>query len=85
MAIEKYLDFCLMPRGDSAKKTDTWEVRNKRTNDLLGEVRWYAPWRKYCFYVHQRSVFDDKCMQEIASFMTRQMAKRRAQKQTKNK
>ena len=34
----------------SRAKTDVWAVYNKKTPELLGDVRWYDPWRQYCFY-----------------------------------
>jgi hypothetical protein len=31
-------------------KTLVWTIRNKNNGYVLGWVKWYAPWRQYCFY-----------------------------------
>ena len=61
----------------SASKTKHWECRN-RCFDLLGEVRWHSPWRKYCFFI-ENSMFPAKgdfvvlasgCLTNISEFLT---------------
>lgn len=36
---------------------------------LLAEIKWYAPWRKYCFFPEDDIVFDNKCLKEILDFI----------------
>jgi len=36
---------------------------------LLGEVRWYAPWRRYVFAPASATVFDAGCLAEIRTFI----------------
>jgi hypothetical protein len=70
----KYLSFV-----EQAPKTKTkvFEVKNKVFGDVLGYVKWYAPWRKYCFYVDSDLVFDAGCLWDIQDFMNKLMAERR--------
>jgi hypothetical protein len=42
----KYLSF---EELEVKTKTKQFIVRNKLTGFILGHVKWYAPWRKYCF------------------------------------
>lgn len=48
-------------------KTKIWDVCS-RTNQILGLIFWYAPWRKYVFGPENGTVFDEKCLIDIAGF-----------------
>lgn len=51
-------------------KTKVWMVRT--TDELhlvIGTVKWYGPWRKYCFFPAPDSVFEQDCLGHIASFI----------------
>jgi len=52
-------------------KTSTWECRNNSTEDTLGTVKWYGPWRQYCFFPEPIGglVFNDGCLKDICHFM----------------
>lgn len=56
-----------------AKKTKTFEIANN-----LGTIKWYAPWRRYCFFPKPEVLFDAKCLQEIISFIDKQMEERKS-------
>lgn len=46
----QWVDFrpALVPRRQVTKR---WEVVTRTTPaKLLGEIRWWAPWRRYCFF-----------------------------------
>ena len=77
----KYLDFCIMPR-DPKKKTDSWEVRNKEYNTLLGVVKWHGAWRKYSFFVNGDFIFEEDCLTDIARFLKMQTKLYRDNKKT---
>jgi len=47
--------------------TRIWLVKTL-AGGSLGEIRWYAPWRKYCFYPQSETVFDKGCLRDIADF-----------------
>lgn len=56
------------------KKTKTWLVRNKQIGNALGAIKWYAPWRRYCFFTGEMLViFDANCLGEIQSFVNKAM------------
>lgn len=69
-----YINFQLTPQ-DPKKKTAIWEVVTKDGQSILGQVRWYAPWRKYCFYPihgyasHIYVIFEQVCLRDIADFI----------------
>jgi hypothetical protein len=74
----KYLSFIeLQPKT----KTKVFEVRNKLSNNWLGFVKWYAPWRKYCYFADPIGlVFDSSCLAEIQDFINKLMAERKENK-----
>ncbi|MDR1902939.1 MAG: hypothetical protein LBQ88_11735 [Treponema sp.] len=71
----KYLCFEeLEPRP----KTKQFAVKNKSSEFILGYVKWYAPWRRYCFFIDQADlVFDSVCLGEIQDFITKLMWERK--------
>ena len=36
---------------------------------LLGEIRWYAPWRRYVFAPASATLFDADCLGEVRTFI----------------
>jgi len=52
-------------------KTRVWDCLNNSRDDLLGEVRWHAPWRQYCFFPDHQIVFSPSCLRDITSFLNR--------------
>lgn len=50
------------------RKTDLWRVWSLQGGTYLGEVSWWAHWRKYTFRPIADSVFDGDCLREIATF-----------------
>jgi hypothetical protein len=59
-------------------KTKVFEVRSKQFNALLGSVKWYGPWRRYCLFIDKPGlVFDADCLADIQDFINGLMADRR--------
>lgn len=61
-----YLHFDHRGKSESGK-TEIWSVRGSG-GDWLGQVRWYGPWRKYCFDTEDNCTLDAACLTEIADF-----------------
>lgn len=55
----------LIDRSDPHLKTKTIVLISKSSGFNLGEIRWYAPWRQYCFFPNGISVFNKGCLKEI--------------------
>jgi hypothetical protein len=53
---------------DPTRKTKIWRVVNAQYNSFLGNVKWYSPWRKYCFAPDDGTVFEQDCLRDIAAF-----------------
>ena len=41
----------------------------KATTECIGEVRWFARWRKYCFFPASDTIYEWVCLRDIAEFM----------------
>lgn len=50
------------------KKTDTFDVNNKQ-GSTLGEIKYYANWRKYCYFPTVQAVYDQKCLGQITKWL----------------
>lgn len=50
-------------------KTKQYICRNKKSGADLGLIKWYGPWRQYCFYSDVSIVFSSGCMEDIQGFM----------------
>lgn len=72
-----YVEFIESPWDkDDGRKTSRWRLRSK-THEFLGEVRWYAPWRRYVFYPRNDALFDANCLWDIADFVAKETEKRK--------
>ena len=53
---------------DPKKVTAAWVVVPNGGGALLGQVKWYAPWRCYAFFPESGTVFERACLERIAGF-----------------
>ena len=61
----KWLSLVIMPK-DPKKKTREWTVCSGDYGPELGVIKWYAPWRKYCFFPKPDTLFEQDCLSDIA-------------------
>lgn len=52
-------------------KTVVYEVRSNRSEEVLGEVKWYGPWRQYCFHpaLDKLTVWNAGCLRDLIAFI----------------
>lgn len=65
---------------EDKKKTSVWECRSNRGDQCLAIIKWYPPWRQYCFFPEFASihtVFSAGCLADIIHFITYRTAGRR--------
>lgn len=73
----KWIRFELLPRPEG-RKTDIYQVFNKEFGELLGNISWHAPWRKYSFFPAGKNlVFEATCLQDIVNFLNKLMEERK--------
>ncbi|KKK99137.1 hypothetical protein LCGC14_2635780, partial [marine sediment metagenome] len=70
----KYVHFV---KTEDKPKTFVWSCRNNNSDDELGVVKWYAPWRSYCYFPTVQAVYSEGCLVDIRRFITEQMKARK--------
>ena len=58
----EYMRFILW---ENKPKTQVWNIQSKSSNALLGLIKWYGPWRQYCFFPENETTFNSKCLDQI--------------------
>lgn len=61
-------------------RTRIWRVEPKQVSGCIGEISWYSPWRRYCFFPIANSVFEEQCLRDIAKFCEDQTAAHKAKR-----
>ena len=67
-----YIRFSLQDTGVQKEGEDpqtTWQVTAKKDGFTLGEVKWFARWRKYVFCPAPDCLFEEVCLGDIADFL----------------
>lgn len=62
----KYINFVKI---EDKPKTAVYSCRNLRAGNELGQVRWYPPWRQYCYFPTCPAVYSVGCMEDINNFI----------------
>jgi len=63
--------------GESTSgKTEIHSVNSRSSGEPLGMIRWYGPWRQYCFFPNFRTIFNRGCMEDINDYITTLMEAR---------
>lgn len=71
----RYNYIYFMKIGDKPK-TSVWTCRNNRSDVELGQVRWNAAWRQYCYFTTVDGVYSTGCLADIREFINRLQADR---------
>ncbi len=58
-------------------KTNIWKVLD-RCNVNLGDIRWYAQWRRYAFFPLGGTIYEQDCLDTLAEFCRVQTQKHRS-------
>jgi len=64
----KYLRFELVEMP-ADRKTSVTNVVSKSQGSVLGQIKWYGPWRQYCFFPSPGCLFNITCMNDICRFI----------------
>jgi hypothetical protein len=69
-----YIEFEFIERKT---KTMVYRCLNKNSGEELGVIKWYPPWRQYCFLTSCLVVLSKGCMEDINDFITQLIAERK--------
>jgi hypothetical protein len=70
-----WLHFEEMPKS-AERKTLIFAAVTKE-GQVIGQIRWFAAWRKYCFYPFAETVWEENCLRQIADFIEGETKKQR--------
>jgi hypothetical protein len=70
----KYIAFKIL---EEKPKTKVWLCYNKKSSANLGVIKWYTPWRQYCFCPKYNdsfisthyTVYSAGCLNDISEFI----------------
>jgi len=65
----QYMNFEKEKRKSKKRKTDIWYCLNNKSHVWLATIKWYAPWRQYCFYPEPEMIFNRGCLEDILDFI----------------
>ena len=74
MLESKFMEF---DKAGDTGKTEIWNILSKSSGFILGKIKWYGPWRQYCFFPSGNSVFNIGCMDDIKKAITELMDRRK--------
>lgn len=77
----KYIRFKL---SEQKPKTLVYDILNNKSDDLLGQVKWYANWRQYIFYPESGCIFSVGCLVDVIDF-TKKVQENHRQQQHQRK
>lgn len=50
------------------RKTMVWVVVNRYEGSAIGYIGWFPKFRKFSFYPNAGTVYEEKCLRDIAEF-----------------
>jgi len=77
--MSEFIEFTLV---DKKPKTNIYSVHSKKPVYLLGFIKWYGPWRQYCFFPYSGLVFERNCLRAITDFIENLMEERKRVKES---
>ena len=49
-----------------------YEIRNNKTNGILGQVGWYPAWKQYVAHFEEMSVWSHDCLEDVRQFILKE-------------
>lgn len=78
--MSKWIKFITYP-PNKGRKMPSFLIRNKESDFVLGEIKWYGPFRQYSFFPEPNTVFEKTCLKDITDFIVELMEKHKSQRE----
>lgn len=79
--MSKWIEFHKVDPPIIGRKTDTYLIFTKTGDQtVLGEIKWYGPWRQFAFFPQPNCLFEKTCLQDITDFLKKLMEDRKLAK-----
>lgn len=75
--MSKYIRFNLI---EKKAKTNVYSVVNISGKYPLGEIRWHPPWRQYCLFPYESTIWNKDCLDMVNGFIQKLMEERTVNK-----
>jgi len=62
------------------KKTKVINVVNINADEVIGVIKWYGPWRQYCFFPEFDTVWNITCLTDVNDVIQKLMQDRKTDK-----
>lgn len=72
--MKEYVKFRL---NDRKPRTNVYDVLSINGDMVLGTIQWYAPWRQYCIYPDEETLWSIGCLQQIRLFIGKMMVEQK--------
>lgn len=66
-------------------KTRRLVVVSKRKLAILGEIKWYGPWRQYVFFPEEATIWNTGCLNDLKDVIRALMEERMQEKRDREK
>lgn len=76
--------FVILEERPEKRKTSIYHIFSHKSRDEIGLIKWYGAWRKYCFFPNADTIWDNKCLSSINSFLEEINISKRKQKGEKD-
>lgn len=60
------------------RKTLIYKIISKTSGESLGTIEWYGPWRQFCVFPRNSTVWSAGCLTDLQDFFKRLAAERAA-------
>lgn len=68
--MKKYKYFTIMQLPDERfNAKPVYRIFNNKSEDEIGALSWYKPWKQYVFSTDKDSVFNASCLKDVIDFM----------------
>ena len=65
------------PDLEVGRKTEVWDIVNRRSEEPLARIQWYGPWRQYVMEPEPQTVWNDGCLVSVLTFLRQLNSKQR--------
>jgi len=67
--VETQYKFIHFLKKEEKPKTSVWYCCNNKSDNILGEVKWYSRWRQYCYFSTVPAIYSIGCLEDINNFI----------------
>lgn len=80
--MKSYIDYVLV---EEKPKTDVYAIFARSTLAELGIIQWHAPWRQYCFFPVENTIWSKGCLNEVNALLNKFMDEWKARRELAKK